>query len=70
MKKILIFAILLIFVNDFSQESTFFNADGFFSIGKQSNRTTSITLVDIENDGDLDALVANGLHWAEQNYSY
>ena len=43
MKKIVLFATLLIFVKSFSQETSFFNADGFFSIGTQSNRTASIT---------------------------
>ena len=54
----------------YAQEVSFFNADGFFSIGTQSNRTASISLFDIDQDGDLDALVANGRHWAEQNYIY
>ena len=53
-----------------AQEVEFFNADGFFSIGTFSNRTASITLFDIDQDGDLDALVANGRHWAEQNYVF
>ena len=74
MKKIQQYIILLAFVtisvNGFTQDVTFFNADGFFSIGTQSNRTASITLSDIDQDGDLDALVANGRHWAEQNYLF
>ena len=57
-------------LNGYSQDITFFNADGIFSIGTQSNRTASITLTDVDQDGDLDALVANGRHWAEQNYIY
>ena len=62
--------LLTVAINGSAQETTFFNADGFFSIGTQSNRTASITLFDIDKDGDLDALVANGRHWAEQNYIY
>lgn len=69
-KTIFVFFLMGISLNGFSQDITFFNADGFFSIGTQSNRTASITLVDIDKDGDLDALVANGRHWAEQNYVY
>lgn len=69
-KQLIILTFLTIPINGFAQEVTFFNADGFFSIGTQSNRTASITLSDMDNDGDLDALVANGRHWAEQNYIY
>lgn len=65
-----IFLLLLSSSIAFCQQTSFFNADGFFSIGTQSNRTASITLFDIDKDGDLDALVANGRHWAEQNYVY
>jgi hypothetical protein len=57
-------------INGFSQDVEFFNAGGFFSIGTQLNRTASITLFDVNQDGSLDALVANGRHWAEQNYIY
>ena len=68
--QIILLTLLTITFNGFAQEVTFLNADGFFSIGTQSNRTASITLIDIDKDGDLDALVANGRHWAEQNYIY
>ncbi|RNL87879.1 VCBS repeat-containing protein [Sinomicrobium pectinilyticum] len=39
-------------------------------MGTRSNRTASITLSDIDRDGDLDALVANGRDWTEQNYVF
>lgn len=68
--QIILLAFLTISFNGFAQDVSFFNADGIFSIGTQSNRTASITLSDIDQDGDLDALVANGRHWAEQNYIY
>lgn len=68
----IIFTILFlgVFLKGYTQDVTFFNPNGFFSIGTQTNRTASITLCDIDKDGDLDALVANGRHWAEQNYLY
>ena len=69
-RKQLLGAALVITINGFAQGVTFFNAGGAFTIGTQSNRTASITLFDIDLDGDLDALVANGRHWAEQNYIY
>ena len=61
-KHTLLLTFLTISLNIFSQDVTFFNADGFYSIGTQSNRTASITLFDIDKDGDLDALIANGRH--------
>lgn len=70
MKHTLTIIILIFSSNAFGQKVEFLNYDGFYSIGTQSNRTASISLVDIDNDGDLDALVANGRHWAEQNYLY
>lgn len=69
-KHIFILLFIGLTYNGYTQDIRFFNADGFFSIGTQSNRTAAITLVDIDKDGDLDALVANGRHWAEQNYVY
>ena len=68
--QIILLAFLTISFNGFAQDISFFNADGIFSIGTQSNRTASITLFDVDNDGDLDALVANGRHWAEQNFLF
>ena len=63
-KTVLILTILALSINGFSQNIRFQNHDGFLSIGTQSNRTASISLVDIDKDGDLDALIANGRHWA------
>ena len=40
------------------------------TLGSASNLTASISLGDIDNDGDLDAVVANGRHWAQQNFVY
>ena len=45
-------------------EVSFDNFNGFLSIGTRSNRAASIALVDMDADADLDALVANGRHWA------
>ena len=68
-----IFLVLFVLVNSFfgsAQSVTFHNFDGRLSIGAFTNRTASITLIDIDKDGDLDALIANGRHWAQQNYIY
>lgn len=50
---ILLLAILNIPLKGFTQDVSFFNADGIFSIGTQSNRTASITLSDVDQDGEL-----------------
>jgi len=48
-------------------------ADGSFSyrrigsLGTAVERTASISVGDVDSDGDLDLVVANGRHWAGQN---
>ena len=41
-----------------------------FCFGATKHRTASISLGDINNDGKIDAVVANGRHWAETNYIF
>lgn len=69
-KSSLLLCVLCTPLVSLAAETSFHNYDGFLSIGTQSNRSASIALHDIDKDGDLDALVANGRHWAEQNYIY
>ncbi|MCG2792383.1 MAG: VCBS repeat-containing protein [Weeksellaceae bacterium] len=41
-----------------------------FSFGATKQRSASISLADINNDGKMDAVVANGRHWPETNYIF
>lgn len=42
----------------------------FFQFDTDASRTADIALADVDGDGDLDALVANGRHWAEQDFIF
>ena len=70
MKQSIVVAILVFIAQIPAQDLRFINNNSFNSIGTQENRTASMTLYGIDKDGDLDALVANGRHWAVQNYIY
>lgn len=38
-----------------------------YILGTTKSRTSSISMGDVDGDGDLDALIANGRHWPEPN---
>ena len=50
----------------YCQNLEFFNSDRLI-LGTHKERTASIGVGDIDNDGDADILVANGRHWPGQN---
>ena len=54
-----------------AQSHQFINPRGYFySLGTAKHRTASVSMGDVDGDGDLDAVVANGRHWTEQNYVF
>ena len=36
-------------------------------LGTRTDRSAGVALGDVDGDGDLDAIVANGRHWAQEN---
>ena len=42
----------------------------FWYFDSAEGYTASIALADLDGDGDLDALTANGRHWAQQDYAF
>ena len=76
MKKLIYGYLLLNLTVSFAQERGFHSVNDMnadeprFSFGTEKHRTASISLGDINNDGKIDAVVANGRHWPETNYIF
>ena len=64
MKKIVLIIILFVYSNPNYSQSVDFNIN---LLGGAKEKTASISSGDIENDGDVDIIIANGRHWPGQN---
>lgn len=47
-----------------------FTASPFYFFDLDENLTANVALADVDGDGDLDVLTANGRHWAQQDYVF
>lgn len=52
-----------------SQEPTFVTNERL-TLGTELNRSASVRLADVNLDGNLDVIVANGRHWPQPNYVF
>ena len=44
-----------------------FKSSGRYIFGVHKDRTASLSIGDIDGDGDKDVIIANGRHWPQQN---
>ena len=76
MNKLILLILLAAFQITTAQERGFFSRNDMnkqeprLSFGTEKQRSASISLGDINNDQKLDAVIANGRHWPENNYIF
>ncbi|MDV6031669.1 MAG: VCBS repeat-containing protein [Phycisphaera sp. RhM] len=60
---------LLLTTTLMAQDRTFVTSERL-ALGTDVHRSASVRLGDVDSDGDLDVVVANGRHWPEQNFLF
>ncbi len=63
----LLFGIILMFSVNINSQSIKFLSNDRLILGNNKEKTASLDVGDIDNDGDQDVIVANGRHWPGQN---
>ncbi|MEM9369036.1 MAG: VCBS repeat-containing protein, partial [Planctomycetota bacterium] len=59
---VVVFFVLVTFVSAGGEERRFVSSSRL-AIGRQDGLTASVRVVDVNADGKLDVVVANGRHW-------
>lgn len=62
----IVFLAVSVFADD-TKSDRLFVTNEYFTFASPDYHTVAVKLHDIDNDGDLDAIVANGRHWARQD---
>ena len=60
-------SVVLLMSSSFLQGQTFVTNPRLV-LGTEANLSASVRLGDVDSDGDVDVVVANGRHWPQQNY--
>ena len=59
--------IFFLFISASYSQNNLFKSHPYATLGRSEALTASASTGDIDSDGDLDIIVANGRHWSEQN---
>lgn len=68
MKTLIVFLILIATISTVTGQEQYFEDPIPFDLSKK--KSSSVSFADIDMDGDIDIIVANGRHWPDQNEAF